>query len=111
QFEPRWTLANFYYRRGNEAEFWKWMRRALEVSYGDRTPAFDLCWRVTPDAKEILARAIPDRHDPLAAYLRYLVAKGRGDQSAPAALRLAAFQDSSDRLALMLACDALIEAH
>src|SRR5450631_2222523 len=30
QFEPRWTLANYYFRRQNASEFWKWMRTALE---------------------------------------------------------------------------------
>ena len=111
QFEPRWTLANFYFRRGNQTEFWKWMRRALEVSYGDRKAAFDLCWRVAPDAKEILARAVPDQHGPLAAYLAYLIDTHRGDQAAPVALKLAAFRDSFDRPALFQACDAMIEAH
>ena len=55
QFEPRWTLANFYFRRERWDEFWKWMRAALEMSYGDRRLAFDLCWRVTQDADEVLS--------------------------------------------------------
>src|SRR6185295_9927412 len=68
QFEPRWTLANFYFRRERRSEFWKWMRAALEVSYGDRSLAFNLCWRMTQDADEVLAQGIPDRHEVLAAY-------------------------------------------
>ena len=43
QYEPRWTLANFYFRQQKMDDFWKWMRAALEVSYGDRVAAFDLC--------------------------------------------------------------------
>jgi tetratricopeptide (TPR) repeat protein len=66
QFEPRWTLANFYFRRENLPEFWTWLRAALEVSYGDRRPAFDLAWRTGSPAGEI-ARAIPDRGDVVAA--------------------------------------------
>ena len=73
QFEPRWTLANFYFRAANKPdEFWKWMRAALAGSYGDRTPAYELCWRVSDDAREILARAIPDRREVLGSYLAYL---------------------------------------
>ncbi len=56
------------------------MREALEVGYGDRRPAFDLCWRMsdasfnlpnapTMDATAILDRAIPDRREVVAAYL------------------------------------------
>ena len=46
QYEPRWTLANFYFRQSNgrrksSDDFWKWIRSALEVSYGDRGAAFD----------------------------------------------------------------------
>ena len=36
-FDPRWTLANYYFRRQNWDEFWKWMRAAAEMSYGDRS--------------------------------------------------------------------------
>ena len=116
QFEPRWTLANFYFRAGNEAEFWKWMRAALEVSYGDRTPAYELCWRVSSDGREILKRAIPDRHEVVAGYLIFLLGKKPADSRLPpglaapqeAAGRLAAFHDASDLPLLLGACDQLI---
>ena len=107
QFEPRWTLANFYFRTGNEDEFWKWMRAALEASYGDRTPAYDLCWRVSNDADEILMRGIPDRHDVIASYLVYLVQK-KPTKSSNVARRLAAFHDAADLPLLLGACDQLI---
>ena len=110
QFEPRWTLANFYFRRENATEFWKWMRAGLDISYGDRRPAFDLCWRVSSDAQEILARAIPDRHDVLIGYLSYLFEAHRLTAAAPVALKLAAVADASDRESLLAACDAFLEA-
>jgi hypothetical protein len=120
QFEPRWTLANFYFRAGDKNEFWKWMRAALEVSYGDRTPAYDLCWRVSDDAGEILWRGIPDRHDVVASYLMYLFRKKPTDSRLPpgmaapqdkildVARRLAGFHDASDLPLLLGACDRLI---
>jgi tetratricopeptide (TPR) repeat protein len=109
QFEPRWTLANFYFRHERPAEFWKWMRAALEVSYGDRSLAFDLCWRVTQNAEEVLAQAIPDRHDVLAAYLYYVLDR-RHEAVSAAALKLAALHDRSDSPELETACDLLIDA-
>ncbi len=118
QFEPRWTLANFYFRRANASPFeprlrtpfWRWTRAALEVSYGDRRPAFDLCWRMAGDtgSAEILERAIPDKHDVVAAYLAFVLDSHR-DSIAPAAMKLAGFHDSADRPTLLAACDALID--
>ncbi len=108
QFETRWTLANFYFRRDRRSEFWKWMREALEVSYGDRRLAFDLCWRMSQNAEEVLAQAIPDRHEVLAAYVYYLMDQHR-DAVSSAALKLAQLRDRSDGMELEAACDVLID--
>ena len=110
QFEPAWTLANFYFRWENAPEFWKWIRAALEISYGDRRPAFDLCWRMRGDADEILTRAIPDRHDVAAAYLGYLLEMHRGDAAAPVAMKLAAEHQAGDASLLLGATDVLIDS-
>jgi hypothetical protein len=115
QYEPRWTLANFYFRQGRTAEFWKWVRAALEVSYGDRAPAFDLCWQVSGDAGEVWSRAIPDRRDVVSAYLWYVLGKRRLEAVGPAALKLAAGKGPedtrvSDAMVLNSAMDALLEA-
>jgi hypothetical protein len=111
QFESRWTLANFYFRAGNQSEFWKWMRAALEVSYGDRTPAYDLCWRVSSDSEEILKRAIPDRHEVVGSYLAYLLQKEPAESGLrDVARKLADYHDSADFPLLLAACDRLIAA-
>jgi tetratricopeptide (TPR) repeat protein len=109
QFEPRWTLANFYFRRERWDEFWKWMRAALENSYGDRRLAFDLCWRVSQDSDEVLSRAIPDQHDVLAAYLYYVMDQHR-EATGSVALKLAALQNAADVPLLESACDVLVES-
>lgn len=109
QFEPRWTLANFYFRQANLPEFWKWMREALEISYADRRPAFDLCWRAGADSREI-ARAIPEKGEVAAAYLSYLLETRRIDAAAPVALKLAALHDENNRALLLGASDDLIRA-
>jgi len=109
QFEPRWALANFYFRRERWDEFWKWMRAALEISYGDRRLAFDLCWRVTQDSDEVLRRAIPEQHDVLVTYLYYVMDQHR-DAVGPVALMLGALGNAADLPLLESACDVLVDS-
>jgi tetratricopeptide (TPR) repeat protein len=110
QFEPRWTLANFYFRNEKFPEFRTWLRSALEVSYGDRRPAFDLAWRASSNPAEI-AHAIPDRHEVVAAYLGYLLETRREEAAASVALKLASFHDAADRPLLLGACDRFLRAN
>lgn len=107
QYEPRWTLANFYFRQQKMDDFWKWMRAALDVSYGDRVAAFDLAWAAAPATQTILSRAIPDRREVLAAFLTYLLS-GHKD-ALPVAERLSQFHDPADLPALYTEMDLLLE--
>jgi hypothetical protein len=101
QFETRWTLANFYLRQNRAQEFWTWIRDALEMSYGDRRPVFDLCWRMSEDAREI-QRVIPTQvREP---YLRYVLEREHWDAVVAAAAGVA------DRAVLLDATDALLRA-
>jgi tetratricopeptide (TPR) repeat protein len=108
QFETRWALANFYFRQGRADDFWKWVRSALEISYGDRRLAFDLCSRMSNDDREILARAIPERREVVAGYLSYLIDKRQVMALAPAATKLIAYHGREDLPLLYAATDALI---
>jgi len=108
QFEPRWTLANFYFREERHDDFWKTMREALNDSYGDRRAAFDLCWRATDRASVVLERAIPHNRALEAAYLAYVLSN-HPDAVIPVALRLASFHDASDLPVLESATDAAIQ--
>jgi tetratricopeptide (TPR) repeat protein len=74
-FEPRWALANFYFRRAEAEKFWEWARRAGEMVYGDARPLFRLCWEMTPDARLILDRVVPNRAATLGQYLGFLVSE------------------------------------
>jgi hypothetical protein len=106
QFEPRWTLANYYFRRGKADEFWKWMRQALQVSYGDRRPPFELCWQMSDDADAIFSRAMPGRKEVLAAYLSWLMETHRTEAVTQVAMKLAADRDF--RALVLSADDALL---
>ena len=110
QFAPRWALANFYFRRGDEAQFWRWARESLRIGYDDVSPVFRLCWHMRPDAGLILARAIPERRPILDAYLWFLMQGGRLAVSAPVAARLAASATMVDRPALIAWCNAQLDA-
>jgi tetratricopeptide (TPR) repeat protein len=103
-FQPRWTLANFYLRRGNSAAFWNWTRSALELAPADPTALFQLCWRVSQDAGEILRNAIPEVREVRRDYAAFLISRNR---LAAAASLLPAFADAGpeDRTMLLDACD------
>ena len=108
QFETRWTLANFYLRQSWRDEFWQWMRSALEISYGDRAAAFDLCWQMSSSSQEILDRAIPDRREVVASYLVYELNHHR--EVSGAANRLARIRTPDDLPLLYAATDALLDS-
>jgi hypothetical protein len=84
-FEPAWTLANYYFRRGEETQFWDWTRRAAAIAHGDLTPVYDLCWRERPDAGEILRSVAGAGCTHRRELFEYL----RGAEAAPEAVRLA----------------------
>ena len=108
-FEPRWTLANFYFRRGKWDEFWKWVRAAADMSHGDRTGLFQLCWRATSDPQTILDRAIPLDRALLADYVDYLAGAQRYPAAQAAASRWLPLAAKDDVPALLRLCDLLIE--
>jgi hypothetical protein len=85
------------------------MRAALEVSYGDRRLAYELCWRMTQDPDEILTRGIPAQHDVLATYLAFVLDQHR-EAAGAAALRLAALHEPADASLLEASCDLLLDS-
>lgn len=107
KYLPRWTLANFYYRRGRPEAVWRWAREALAISYGDRSALFELCWNLRPEPEFLLEHVIPPRRDVVADYAGFLVARGQFRAAAAIYERLASeaqpgdlerFLDATDRL-------------
>jgi len=109
QYEPRWTLANYYFRQRQTEPFWTWIRAALEVSYGDRRPAFELCRRMTSDPEEILGRAVPMRAEVLTAFLADALSHREPRLVFPVAMKLARLHDHVNLPLLHAACDFLID--
>jgi tetratricopeptide (TPR) repeat protein len=87
-YVPRWTLANFYFRRDNLPAFWTWARNAAEMPTEDMGPLFELCWHVTPDAGEIAKAVLNDDRGLVRQYLRFLMDKDELDALAEVAPRL-----------------------
>jgi len=106
---PRITLMNYYFRRGDWAAFWNWSRRALEMSYGDRTPLFRLCWTASQDAGAIRRLAIPDRPAVLAQYLGFLLGEGRLEAAGPVSFDVLRSAGPDDAPILTEYCDRLLE--
>lgn len=84
---PRWSLANFYFRRGDSARTLHWAALALQRSYGDRTALFRLCLEAGASPDQLLLLIRPGDLDSLASYTHFLA--GRGDVP-PAALEASA---------------------
>jgi tetratricopeptide (TPR) repeat protein len=110
QFAPRWALANYYFRRGDEAHFWPSARESLLMGYGGLNPVFQLCWHISQNAGLIFERAIPQRRAVLNAYVLFLMQEGRLAASEPAALKLAALATTEDQPALVAWCNWQLDA-
>lgn len=108
-YEPRWTLANFYFRRAQWDRFWFWAREALQIAYNDQSPLYLLCWRATQDPALILQRAIPDRASILADYLNFLILQGKLDAAEPVGNRFIAHASQESLPLLFAYCNRLLE--
>ncbi len=79
KYEPRWTLANFYFRQGRRDEFWKWARAGLESGWPDPRPLFDLCRALESNLEEVERKAVPDNPRMKVLFALYLADQGRLD--------------------------------
>jgi tetratricopeptide (TPR) repeat protein len=109
-YQPLWALANFYFRRGDRRQFFRWAHAANEMAYFDQSALFDLCWRISQDGAEILREVIPDRVPILAQYLDFLIRQGRLEDAGAAAERLFNIGGPEQAPLLVAYADALIRA-
>ncbi|MGC2328454.1 MAG: hypothetical protein WA604_17200, partial [Candidatus Sulfotelmatobacter sp.] len=110
-FLPRWSLANFYFRRNNLAGFWTWARSAAEMSSDNARPLFELCWRVSPDPHDIARRILNNNPVLIQQYLDFLLAKNQLAAAAEIAQRLTQVGDpKTDDPAMFSVIDRLIAA-
>jgi len=87
-YAPRWTLANFYFRRNNLPAFWNWARQAAQMPTDDIGALFELAWRVTPDPGTIESNIVNDDPSVIRQYVAFLVSKNQAHAALHAGLRL-----------------------
>ncbi len=68
---PRWTLASFYARQGNQAASLEWARSCAERSSGDLRSLFQLIESAGITPSELPQRFLPKNRAVLLAYLQY----------------------------------------
>lgn len=108
-YVPRWSLANFYFRKGDRERFWEWARRAAEMAPHDQSALFELCWRMSADGEEIQRKAIPPIPRIQTQYLYFLLRTGRIDAARAAAEELARLGGEGERDAVLSSCDHLLK--
>ncbi len=107
---PRWTLANFYFRRGDPARFWKSAAEAGRMAHGDSRALYELCWMVEPDPRKILETVVADRAEPAAWFYHFLLAHRQLEAAAEALDRLGRYGRPQDRPETAAYCDIALEA-
>lgn len=108
-YNPRWSLANYYFRRQDGPNFWKWARAASEMAY-EPAPLFRLLWNFTDDGGAILQRAIPDQPAIRRQYLAFLVGGPHWEAAESAAGRILERPEAEDTPGLMAYCERLLAA-
>ena len=108
-YMPRWSLANFYFRRNRMPEFWTWARNAAAMPKEDIGSLFVLCWRADPDPEQISRAILNENPDMIRQYIRFLLGKDQANAAAEVAPHLFRAGDSeSDRPMLFSIVNRLI---
>jgi len=101
-YGTRWTLANFYFRRGDMPEFWKWARRAAAMPADDLAALFQLCWHAEGDASAIAGHLLTDQPQTIREYMVFLLSRGDASAAVSVAPRLLARGNPEDDRPLLL---------
>ena len=99
---PRWSLANYYFRRDNLPAFWYWARSAAYMPSDDIGSLLDLCWRVSPDPATLTATLLNEKPEFLRQYISFLLGKDQPAAVAVIAPHLVRAGDPQSDLGLFL---------
>jgi tetratricopeptide (TPR) repeat protein len=109
---PRWSLANYYFRRDNMPAFWAWARRAAEMPADDIGPLFELCWHVEPDPERISSAILVENPEVVRQYIGFLLTKDQLPAVAIVAPRLVRLgTQETDRPLLFAVVNRLVSAN
>jgi hypothetical protein len=101
-FQPRYLLAQFYFRQGHQPAFRRWARDALDRAPGDVRPLLDLYWRASGEITQ-------GRRQILRQWLAFLIEKRERKMAAKLARQLQATATTADRQALLEYVEAALE--
>jgi hypothetical protein len=109
-YRPRWSLTNFYLRKGRIDDFWESARQTL-LAYPESAPmVLGLCWRAFGDSTLILDKAVPDSPEVYRRYFAYLLQQERLDALDELWPKLAPVMEARDVPMASLFLDRLILA-
>jgi tetratricopeptide (TPR) repeat protein len=109
QYQPAWTLANYFFRHGDADQFWPAAARAAALAYDDPRPLLDLCDRVEPDPARAVTRL--GRSPRLErSYLDLLISKNRLEAAAEFARSIPSHRSRQDDAHLTDLTERLIAA-
>jgi len=94
-YEPKWTLANYYFRHDNATEFFRWANETLKISPYDGGPVFTQMWLLSQDAQRLSA-VVPDRPRALIQYTWFLANNQQYSAITPIVQRLVRIVGTDD---------------
>jgi hypothetical protein len=109
-YQPRYLLAQHYFRRQNAPAFFAWAQQAFQMAYGDVSALLDLCRRMQPDgesfARQALASPLPVRRQ----FLTFLLNRRETGAAAGLARALSEIAGAADLPALFNFCNLSLDA-
>jgi hypothetical protein len=109
-YQPRYLLAQFYFRHPRGEAFDTWFAGALKVSYGYVGPLLALAGRLRPDPAWLVELGLRQRPAIAREFLLYLRENGQAAASARLALSIARRARPADLPVLFPWMDELLEA-
>ncbi len=104
-YQPRYLLAQYYFRRQDSSAFFEWAQAAFQMSYGDVSPLLDLCRRMQPDGESFARQALSSPPRVRRQFLLFLVRRGEAGAAAGLARTLSESASADDLPALYGFCD------
>jgi hypothetical protein len=109
-YQPRYLLAQYYFRRQNAGEVFQWAHAASDIAYGDVLPLLDLCWRMRPEPEWLRAHALSRRPEIARQYLVFLSRRQQMEAAEVLAGQLSESAVAADLPALLEFCDRSLAA-
>ena len=104
-YQPKYLLAQYYFRRKNADLFWRWWQSAQDSAFGDVTPLLELAWHMQPQPERIAVLGRSARPEIRRQYISYLTQKKHATAAYPLARYLAEAATREDLPTLLRYCD------